>query len=198
MHRYRNTAPLCYWKPIQTGIEQSDDTATVRALGNCADTEIFDEGIRLRGAYSPYLAARLAGEEIDLDHLTQKPPAFQTETRWIVEGAGGVLVPITDWHMMTDLIAKLDLAVIVVAASTLGTINHTLMTLETLRRRSHRVAGVVVVGDPNKENRDAIERFGQVNVLGELPHFPSLTSENLAAWARVKLDPRGLVAEFFR
>jgi len=198
MHRYRNTATLCYWKPIQTGIEQSDDSSTVRALGNCADTEVFDEGIRLRGAYSPYFAARLAGKEINVESLMQLPPASRTELCWIVEGAGGVLVPVTDWHMMADLIAKMDLPVLVVAASTLGTINHTLMTLETLRRRSLRVAGVIMVGDPNKANREAIERFGQVDILGELPTFSPLTPEILATWARAELDPKGLLAEFFR
>ena len=198
MHRFRTTIPLCYWKPIQTGIERSDDTATVRMLGKCADPEFFGEGIRLRGSLSPHLAARQEGREIDLDRLVQMPSAAHAELRWLVEGAGGVLVPINDWHMMADLIARLDLAVLVVAASTLGTINHTLMTLETLRRRSRRIAGVVMVGDPNRDNRESIERFGQVDVIGELPHFPSLSPENLATWARTELDPNGSLLELLR
>ena len=198
LHRFRSTVPLCYWKPIQTGIEKSDDSATVRSLGNCEDSEVFNGGIRLRGNLSPHLAARLAGEEIDLDRLARMAETPHHALRWIVEGAGGALVPINGRQMMADLMEKLELAVLVAALSTLGTINHTLMTVETLRRRSLRVAGVVMVGNPNKENREAIERFGKVDVLGELPHFPSLTAENLAAWARAELDPSGLLVEFFR
>jgi dethiobiotin synthetase len=198
MHRFRNIAPLCYWKPIQTGIEETDDTATVRILGNCADREILDAGIRMRGSLSPHIAARLAGEEIDLERLTQMTSTARDTSRWFVEGAGGVLVPINSRQMMLDLMEKLGLPVLIVARSTLGTINHTLMTLETLHRRSQRIAGVVMVGDPDKENRDAIEHFGEVAVLGELPHFPSLAPENLAAWARTWLDPNGALLEYLQ
>ena len=198
MHRFRNITPLRYWKPIQTGIEETDDTATVRTLGNCADREIFDAGIRLRGSLSPHLAARLAGTEIDLEHLTQMASTSRDELSWFVEGAGGVLVPINSRQMMLDLMKKLGLPVLVVALSTLGTINHTLMTLEILHYHSQRIAGVVMVGNPNKENRHTIEHFGKVHVLGELPNFPSLDPENLAAWAQTGLDPSSRLLEYLQ
>ena len=76
---------------------------------------------------------------------------------WIVEGAGGVLVPLNDRETMVDLMAALALPVVVVARTALGTINHTLLTLEALRRRRCSVAGVVMVGAPDAENRAAIE-----------------------------------------
>jgi dethiobiotin synthetase len=77
---------------------------------------------------------------------------------------------------------------VVTARSTLGTINHTLLTLEALRSRLLRVAGVVIVGEPNPDNRAAIERFGQVRVLGEMPRFDPLTPECLRQWAASRLE----------
>jgi dethiobiotin synthase len=196
MHRYRESAALRYWKPIQTGIEEDDDTATVRSLANCSDAEIFDQGVRLPRPVSPHLAARLSEQKIDLDPLTALIANQAKDLCWIVEGAGGALVPINDTDKMTDLMRDLQLPMIVVARSTLGTINHTLLTLEALRSRSLCVAGVVMVGDPHPENSAAIEQFGNVSVLGEMPSFPALNAQELGSWSRVHLDPQGKLAEF--
>jgi dethiobiotin synthase len=188
MHRYRKLAPLRYWKPIQTGCERDDDTATVRALGACAATEILAEGVRLPRPLSPHLAAQLAGQRIKLEQVTRLIAEQPEPLRWIIEGAGGALVPINETDLMIDLMARLALPVIIAARSELGTINHTLLTLEALRRRSLRVAGVVMVGEPNAENRATIERFGAVTVLGEMPRFASLTADALGRWAQAELD----------
>ena len=196
MHRYRATAPLRYWKPIQTGIEQDDDTATVRILGDCPDHEIFDQGIRLPRPVSPHLAARLSEQKIALDPLTAVVADQSRNLCWIVEGAGGVLVPINDTDKMADLMRELHLPIVITARSALGTINHTLLTLEALRSRSLCVAGVVMVGDPHPENSAAIAQFGNVCVLGEIPHFPALNAEELGSWSRAHLDPQGKLAEF--
>jgi dethiobiotin synthase len=197
MHRYRELAPLRYWKPVQTGCERDDDTATVRELGNCTEAEILNQGVRLPRPLSPHLAAQLAGARIELEPLMQIIAAQPAASGWVIEGAGGALVPINEKEMMTDLMAQLALPVIVVVRSGLGTINHTLLTLEALRRRSLRVAGVVMIGEPNTDNRAAIERYGEVAVLGEMPRFTSLTAEALGHWARVGLDPFGLLKEYF-
>ncbi len=196
MHRFRTTTQVRYWKPIQTGIEQDDDTATVRLLGECSGAEIFDSGVRLPNPVSPHLAARLRGQQIDIEPLTALVAGESQSVCWIVEGAGGALVPINGRLMMTDLMHALHLPVVVVAASALGTINHTLLTLEALRSRSLCVAGVVMVGDPNPENRAAIEQFGDISVLGEMPRFPSLTSQELGAWSRENLDAEGTLTEY--
>ena len=95
----------------------------------------------------------------------------------IVEGAGGVLVPVNDSQTMADLMVMLGLPVIVAARSTLGTINHTLLTIEALRGRELRVAGVVMIGDSNADNRAAIEHYGNVAVVAEMPRFDPLTPE---------------------
>jgi dethiobiotin synthetase len=192
MHRYRPAVSLRYWKPIQTGIEQDDDTADVERLGRCGVDEIRRTGIRLPRPVSPHLAARLHGTTIRVAPLVESivglDPFNDGAARWIVEGAGGVLVPINETETMADLIGALGLPILVVARTALGTINHTLLTLEALRRRALHVPGVVMVGDRNAENRRAIERYGDAPVLGEMPHFSPLDAAELAAWAATELD----------
>ena len=195
LHRYRGRLPLRYWKPIQTGIEQDDDTASVARLGSCADGELFTSGVRLERPVSPHLAARLSGRRIDLQPLVDCVHAEPASSRFIVEGAGGALVPVNDQDLMADLMIGLALPALIVARSSLGTINHTLLTTEALRRRSIQIAGVVLVGEPNADNRDAIERYGGVVVLGEMPRFEPLTSEALAAWSVDGLDRDGRLLE---
>lgn len=195
LHRYGRDAPLGYWKPIQTGTRRDDDTAEVRRLAAGAPAEALDDGVRLPEPVSPHLAAELAGTTIDLGALIASAAPVLASGRWIVEGAGGVFVPINRSETMLDLIRRLGLPALVAARSTLGTINHTLLTLEALRSRALPVAGVVMVGEPNRHNRAAIERYGQVAVVGEMPPFAPLSAEALAAWAPRGLDPDGRLGE---
>jgi dethiobiotin synthase len=197
VHLLRRFGPVRYWKPVQTGIESDDDTATVARLAGCAADEVWAQGVRLERPVSPHLAARLAGTTIDAAKVAGLLPDDRS-VRWIVEGAGGALVPLSDSEMMTDLIFHLALPVIVVARSTLGTINHTLLTIEALRRRSLDVAGVIMVGAANADNRHAIERYGRADVIGEMPRFDPLTPEALGAWARAELDAPGRLQEIVR
>jgi dethiobiotin synthetase len=183
MHRHRAATAVRYWKPIQTGIEADDDTATVMRLGQCGEEEVLREGIRLPRPLSPHLAARLAGIRISIDALIHLASAAPDGRFWIVEGAGGVLVPINDRDLMIDLIARLGLPALVVARSTLGTINHTLLTLTALRRKEIAIAGVVMVGEPNDDNRTAVETYGGVPVLGEIPVLADVTPEEVRAAA---------------
>jgi len=195
LHRYRGTAPLRYWKPVQTGIEQDDDTEEVRRLGASADHEIFSEGVRLARPLSPHLAARYAKHTIDLRALHALLPVVD-DTRWIVEGAGGLLVPLNDSETMADWITLLGLPVLVVARTSLGTINHTLLTLEALRARSLSIAGVLMIGDKNADNRAAIEHYGSTCVIGEMPRLDPLSVETLAPWSAAHFDPAGRLREF--
>jgi len=193
MHRYRGVGPLRYWKPIQTGIEIDDDTATVRRLGGCSEDELFDQGARLSKPVSPHLAARWAGQRIDLAELRGLVGNGGDGTTWIVEGAGGVLVPVNETQTMADWIAYLALPALVVARSGLGTINHTLLTLEALQTRRLCVAGVIMIGEANADNRAAIEKYGHVPVVAEMPFLTPLDPGLLAAWSVTQLD-----AEFLR
>jgi dethiobiotin synthetase len=159
----------CYWKPIQTGPD--DDT---REVGRLSGGQVWDEGIRHPDPVSPHLSHK----RIDLRSILPSRDAV-----YIVEGAGGVLVPVNESETMADLMVLLGLPVIVAARTTLGTINHTCLTLEALRARKLRVAGVVMIGDANADNRAAIEKYGKVAVIAEMPKFDPLTPESLQAWA---------------
>jgi dethiobiotin synthase len=199
MARYRGEAPLKYWKPIQTGAEHDDDTAEVARLVGVGrgftprqEGEILDAGVRLPHPVSPHLAAHLAGTRITVRSLLETLDG-RTDTRWIVEGAGGVLVPINERETMADLMRALDLPVLIAARSTLGTINHTVLTIEGLRRRMLRVAGVVMVGEPNDENRLAIERYGAAEVIAQMPRFDPLTPDALERWALSEFDRAGVL-----
>ena len=196
-HRYRQTVKLCYWKPVQTGFPEDDDTATVWTLGHCSEHEICRDGVRLALPLSPHLSAQYSGQEIDTVRLVQAKRA-DNGCAWIVEGAGGVLVPLNKHQFMIDLIATLTLPTLIVARSQLGTINHTLLTLGALRSRAIPVIGVLLCGEPNADNRGSIETYGNIPVLGEMPLFPALTSETLAAWSRDHLDREGHIRQVFR
>jgi len=198
MHRLRGAGLLRYWKPIQTGIEIDDDTATVRRLGACSEDEIFDQGVRLPKPVSPHLAAEWAGQRIDLAELRGLVDFDEDGATWIVEGAGGLLVPINESQTMADWIAYLALPVLVVARSGLGTINHTLLTLEALQARRLRVAGVMMIGEPNADNRAAIEQYGHATVVAEMPFLTPLDPGLLAAWSVTHLDPQGRLLELPR
>ncbi len=170
-----------YWKPVQTGTAAGDDdTATVVALAGVSAEHVYAPAYALRAPLSPHAAAELDGVRITMDAIALP----QTAHPLVVEGAGGLFVPLNDRDFMIDLMARLALPILLVARSTLGTINHTLLSLTALRSRGLPIAGVVLNGPPNAGNRAAIERFGQVRVLAELPRVDPLDNaavERLAA-----------------
>ena len=164
-----------YWKPVQAGTEPETDAVTVRRLAELSTDRILPEAYVLPDAMAPHEAARRAGIRIDMAKL--KPPA--TNRLLVVEGAGGMLVPLTDEAYVIDLAAELHLPILLVARSTLGTINHTLLSIEALRRRGLPLAGVVINGPETPHNRVAIERYGDVDVIAEIPWLPSVTRATL-------------------
>jgi dethiobiotin synthetase len=115
---------------------------------------------------------------IDIEKIVLPP-----SRNLIIEGAGGVLVPINDTHLMIDLIKKLDVQVIVVARTTLGTINHTLLSLEALRSRNIPVLGVIMNGEKNPQNSNSIELYGRTSVLAEFPKLDSVSMNTLKSVA---------------
>jgi dethiobiotin synthetase len=173
-----------YWKPIQTGIESDDDTRTVGELADCTADEILVQGFRLEKALSPHLSARLAEASITVENTLSFIEDYADERFWIVEGAGGVLVPLNEDELMIDLMMALHLPVVVVARSGLGTINHTLLTLEALSGRCLNVVGVVMNGKSDNENRKAIEHHGKVKVLAEMPEFEPPLGDHLRSWSK--------------
>lgn len=152
-----------YWKPVQSGMAEGGDTAWVGQHAALPATRLAAETYRLEAPLSPHAAAALEGVRIDLEGIV--PPAASP---LVCEGAGGVLVPLNWQQTMADLMQRLGMPVVVVARSSLGTINHTLLTLEALRRRGLTVWGVVLNGPPNDGNRAAIEAYGEVEVVGHV------------------------------
>lgn len=152
-----------YWKPIQSGTDDCWDAEVIRKVAPQA--HIHPSAYALKAPLSPHEAARLEGVTIR-GEMFRLPP---TQRPLVVEGAGGALVPINDNEVMADVMVRLGLPVLVVARSGLGTINHTLLTLEALRHRGLTVAGVILNGPPNPANRRAIEQFGKIPVIAELP-----------------------------
>ncbi|HET9401290.1 MAG TPA: dethiobiotin synthase [Candidatus Acidoferrales bacterium] len=158
-----------FWKPIQTGTNTDSDSATVAQLAELPPERIFAEAYRFAPPVSPHLAAREARAKISLSKISI--PVGARDSALIVEGAGGVLVPVNDTQYMRDVMRELGLPIIVAARNSLGTINHTLLTLAALRASRLRVAGVVLNGESNGGNRESIERYGNVRVIGEIPRM---------------------------
>jgi dethiobiotin synthetase len=164
-----------YWKPIQTGSTEGTDREAVRRLTEVPEERLACEAYCFEPPVSPHLAAREAGVRIRLDVLAWPPAeARDAERTWIVEGAGGVLVPINESETMIDLMRRIGLPVLIASRSTLGTINHTLLTLAALRAARLEVRGVVFIGDAHVENRCAIEHYGETRVIGRIPWLESL------------------------
>lgn len=165
-----------YWKPIQAGLDPEGDKESVARLSGLPPTHILPEAYRLTTPASPHLAARIDGVEIRLDRLSLP----QVEGPLVVEGAGGVLVPVSERLLMADLFAHWQVPVILCARTSLGTINHSLLSIEALRRRSVPIAGIAFIGDPHAENERIIPQLGQVPSLGRLPHLDPLNAATLA------------------
>jgi dethiobiotin synthase len=154
-----------YWKPVQAGTEPPTDSATVQRLADLPVGRILPEAYLLPDAMAPNEAARRAEVTLDMAKLALPP----SDGLVVVEGAGGLMVPLTEDAYMIDLAAELDLPIVLVARSTLGTINHTLLSIEAIRRRGLPLAGVVITGPETPHNRAAIERYGQIEVIAEIP-----------------------------
>lgn len=156
-----------YWKPVQTGAVEGTDLECVRQWVAPPEECLLPERYCFAPAVSPHLAAREAGLRIPLDAF--ELPAGAPNRPWIVEGAGGVMVPLNERDLMLDLMKRLKLPVVVASRTTLGTINHTLLTLAALQNSGVTTLGVVLIGPENLENHRAIEHYGRARILGHIP-----------------------------
>ena len=165
-----------YWKPVQAGLEEGGDRDRVAKLSGLPPAKILPEAYRLTTPCSPHEAAARDGIVIDSARLDL--PAIRP---LVIEGAGGALVPLTPDLLYADVFARWGLPVIVVARTGLGTINHSLLTIEALRTRGIAIRGIAFVGAGNAESERTIARIGGVRRLGRLPLLDPLTPETLAA-----------------
>lgn len=180
-----------YWKPIQTGAVEGTDRRTVIQLAEIPEAQTLPETYRFDPPVSPHLAAEAAGVRIDLAGV--RPPdrlgAPLGEKRLIVEGAGGILVPINDSELMLDLARRLGFPVLIAARSALGTINHTLLTVRALRCAHVPIKGVVMIGHRNLDNERSVAHFGSIPVVGWIPWLDTINREALLRVFHSNFDP---------
>lgn len=167
-----------YWKPVQAGLDDAggSDSASVARLSSVAASRILPEAYRLNTPCSPHFAAELDEVEIDTERLDLPG----VEGPLIVEAAGGLLVPLSRSVTYIEVLARWSCPVILVARTKLGTINHSLLSLEALRARDISVHGIAFVGDSNDESERIICEMGKVQRLGRLPFLDPLNRDTLA------------------
>jgi len=180
----------CYWKPVQSGLDGETDSETVARLGVPRD-RILPEAYRLSAPASPHLSARLDGVSIAPSRLV--PP--QTDGPLVIEGAGGLLVPLSGHLLFADIFSQWQLPVILCARTSLGTINHTLLSLEAMRSRGIPVFGVAFIGEENPETQRIIVEFSGVRSLGRLPVLVRVTAEALRRAFLDNFDPMDFQGE---
>jgi dethiobiotin synthetase len=164
-----------YWKPIQAGLDDETDSQAVLRLSGLAAERVLPEAYRLRTAASPHIAAELDG--VTIEHQALDIP--QKDRPLVVEGAGGLLVPLTRTITYLDLMARWNIPVVLCARTALGTINHSLLSIEALRARGVAMLGIAFIGEANLESERIITEMGKVRCLGRLPHVAPLTRDTL-------------------
>ncbi|AXC14902.1 Dethiobiotin synthetase [Acidisarcina polymorpha] len=175
----------CYWKPVQSGLDEETDSEIIRRLGRIPSAHIIPEAWRLKTPVSPHLSA-------EIDHVTLAPDSLdppETNLPLIIEGAGGLLVPLTRQQTFADVFARWQIPVILCARTSLGTINHTLLSLEVMRQRRVPVYGVAFIGGPYPDTQRIIGEMGDVRILGRLPLLDPLTADTLRGAFREHFDP---------
>lgn len=173
-----------YWKPIQTGGEEQTDTQTIIDLVTPLACRTFHtEAYRLKAPLSPHAAAQKQGISIDLSRFALP----NTLRPLIVELAGGILVPLTNEYLNLDLIKKWSLPVVIVSKYYLGSINHTLLTIETLKYHKVSILGIIFNGECVESTKDVILAHTQISLLGEIATYSSISPTNIKTEAK-KID----------
>jgi dethiobiotin synthetase len=164
-----------YWKPIQSGVEEPTDTEKVQSLVTRKDITYYPETYRLTQPLSPHAAAKADQLTIQLTdiHLPQKE-------KLIIEGAGGVMVPLNeDGDCIIDLMKLCNCEAIIVSKNYLGSINHTLLTIKALQSRNISIKGIVIIGDSNDDSERIITHIGKYPIIAHIPMFSDINSTNL-------------------
>jgi dethiobiotin synthetase len=165
-----------YWKPVQAGLDEETDSECVARLSGLPGDRLLPEAYLLRTPCSPHRAAEIDGVTIDPARLA--PP--DSGRPLVIEGAGGALVPLTRDLVFADMFARWALPVVIVARTSLGTINHSLLSIEALRARGIAITGIAFVGEANEDSEATIAAIGGVRRLGRLPRLDPLDRASLA------------------
>ncbi len=183
-----------YWKPVQSGLADETDSETVRRLSGLSPDRIIPEAYRLNLPASPHIAAAREGIRIEASRLAIP----RTVSSLVIEGAGGLMVPLSSDLLQIDLFASWGLPVILCALTALGTINHTLLSLEAIARRSMKLRGIVFIGERDEEVENTIVSLGKARRLGGLPPLDPLNASQLAEAFRVNFRLSGFAGRGFQ
>ncbi|BDS13384.1 dethiobiotin synthase [Aureispira anguillae] len=169
-----------YWKPVQAGGLEFSDTHCVQQLVSNSKSQFFEETYRLNTPASPHYAAELDGLEINFDAF--KMPI--TSNNLIVEGAGGLFVPLNDDFLIIDLIKKLNIPVVLVAKFYLGSINHTLSSIDALQQRGIPIAGIIFNGEITESSKSYILKYSKIPNLGCIPWVEKISKKEVSKYAK--------------
>lgn len=164
-----------YWKPIQSGDLDDSDTLKVKNLVSNTNTIFHTEAYRLTQPYSPHKSAAIDGINIDLNKII----APATDNSLLIEGAGGLMVPLNDEYLIIDLIKKLDVEVVLVSQNYLGSINHTLLSIALLNQYAIKIAGIIFNGTTDESSESYILNYTGVKLLGHLPEFEKIDKQSI-------------------
>jgi len=174
-----------YWKPIQAGDLDNSDAHKVQKLVSNKNTVFFENAYALNTPMSPHAAAEIDGIKIEIKKI--KRP--ETEKDLVIEGAGGLMVPLNNKEIIADLISKEDL-VILVSRHYLGSINHSLLSIEALKSRGIENIGIIFSGEEHPTTEDAIKKIGKVKIIGRIeeePYFDEMVIKEYAEKFRKRL-----------
>lgn len=162
-----------YWKPVQAGDLDSSDSIKVKRYISNSSTKIFKEGMRLTSPMSPHAAADIDGVEIKLSDFTLP----KTSNNLVVEGAGGLMVPLNNKDLIIDLIKHLGIEVVLVSQNYLGSINHTILSIDALKNREIKVLGIIFNGETNDETEKYILNYSGLPCLGRVKQHQKINKE---------------------
>ena len=175
-----------YWKPIQSGLGAESDPEIVARLGGLSADRILPEAYRLKTPVSPHQSAEIDGVRVDAEKLD---PPKTGDRPLVIEGSGGLLVPLDRRTLYIDVFARWGLPLVLCARTTLGTINHSLLSIEAIRRRGIELLGIAFIGESHPESERIICEIGGVKRLGRLPWLAPLTRETLRAAFLASFNP---------
>ncbi len=168
-----------YWKPVQAGFADGTDSELVKSLVSNKKSVIHPEAYKLEMPASPHAAAAAEGITI---HIKDIKLPITTDTL-VIEGAGGLMVPLNEKELVIDLIEHLQASAIVVIRHYLGSINHSLLTLQVLKQRNIPILGLVISGSPNEQSEKAILSFSNYKIISRIGEEKEFTPELIARYA---------------
>lgn len=173
--------PLRYFKPIQTG--EDSDSKTVKTLADLAEADLVQPFYSFSMPATPYLAAKAEDRQVDIFAVRDFFKRLEFGN-YLVEGAGGLLVPLTNQLLLRDLIVELNIPIIIVAGTQLGTMNHSLLTVEAAAKANIPIKGFILSGPPYPGLKEILWGFTQVPILAEIPQLEDFSSQEVQKIAK--------------